>query len=87
MVPLAYFKLVKSEHFTLLLKNGIKVKLRTDSTDLQAFVNVWILEEYKESGFDVGDDGVVFDIGAHIGLFTLYCSQFCKKERSMRLSQ
>lgn len=78
IIPLVYYKLIKSKYFVLLLKNGLKVKMRTNSTDLQAFVNVWILEEYKEDGFEIGKNDVVIDIGAHIGLFTLYASQFCR---------
>lgn len=60
------------------MRNGIKVKLRVDSTDLMAFVNVWLVEEYKKHGFEIYNDDTVIDIGAHIGLFALYATQFCK---------
>lgn len=78
IIPLAYYKIIKSKYFVLSLKNGLKVKMRTNSTDLQAFVNVWILEEYKEEMFEIGKNDVLIDVGAHIGLFTLYASQFCR---------
>jgi FkbM family methyltransferase len=44
-----------------------------------ALIHVWLIEEYKKSGFQINQNDVVIDIGAHIGLFTLYASQFCTK--------
>jgi FkbM family methyltransferase len=44
-----------------------------------ALIHVWLIEEYKKSGFQINQNDVVLDIGAHIGLFTLYASQFCTK--------
>lgn len=73
-----YFRKIKSDYTILEMRNGIKVNLRTDSTDLMVFVNVWLVEEYKKQGFEIKDDDTIIDIGAHIGLFALYASQFCK---------
>jgi FkbM family methyltransferase len=78
IIPLVYYGLVKSQFVILKLKDGMKIKLRTDSTDLQAFVNVWIIQEYQKDGFEIQNDDVIIDIGGHIGLFSLYSSQFCK---------
>ncbi|NDF27798.1 MAG: methyltransferase FkbM, partial [Nitrosopumilaceae archaeon] len=69
-----YFRKIKSDYTVLEMRNGIKVKLRTDSTDLMAFVNVWLVEEYKKQGFEIKDKDTIIDIGAHIGLFALYAS-------------
>jgi len=44
-----------------------------------ALIHVWLIEEYKKSGFQINQNDVVLDVGAHIGLFTLYASQFCTK--------
>jgi len=76
--PLIYFKFLKREHVILETRNGIKLKIRVFSTDLIAFTHVWILQEYKKSGFEIKDADTILDIGAHIGLFALYASQFCK---------
>lgn len=73
-----YFHKIKSEYVILETRNGIKVKLRVDSTDLMAFTNVWLVEEYQNAGSRIKNDDIVIDIGAHIGLFALYASQFCK---------
>ncbi len=81
LLPLVYFGFFKKEFFYLKTKNGLKIKLRTDSTDIHAFVNVWLVEEYNEKKFEIYDDDTIIDIGGHIGLFTLYVSQFCKKGR------
>lgn len=74
VVFFVYFGIYKKEFFSLYLKNGLKIKLRTRSTDLQAFVNVWIIKEYRIKGFEILEDDVIIDIGGHIGLFALYAS-------------
>lgn len=79
LYPLVYYGLVKKEHIIFVMKNGMKIKLRTKSTDLMAFTHVWLIEEYSKPGFEIRDEDIIFDVGAHIGLFSLYASQFCKK--------
>ena len=76
-----YFNRVKNEYVILELRNGIKIKLRVNSTDFMAFTHVWLLQEYYRYGFEIKDNDVIIDIGAHIGLFTLFSSQFCKNGR------
>jgi len=78
IIPLVYWGLFKKEFFVLNLKNGQRLKLRTNSTDFYAFVNVWIVEEYRKDGFEIGKNDAVIDIGGHVGIFSVYASQFCK---------
>ena len=73
-----YFHKINSEYVVLETRKGIKIKLRVDSTDLMAFTNVWLVEEYQKTDSCIKYEDVVIDIGAHIGLFALYASQFCK---------
>lgn len=73
-----YFRRIKSEHVILEMRNGFKIKLRVNSTDLMAFTHVWLLKEYEKPGFEIKNDDTVIDIGGHIGLFALFSSQFCK---------
>jgi len=73
-----YLNQVKSDHAILNLRNGIKVKLRTNSTDLMAFTHVWLLKEYEKPGFEIKNNDIIIDIGGHIGLFSLFSSQYCK---------
>lgn len=77
IIPLAHYGLFKESSFILHLRNGNHLKLRTNSTDIQAFVNVWIIEEYNTKNFNIKDNDVIVDVGAHIGLFSIYVSQFC----------
>ena len=46
-----------------------------------ALTHVWLIEEYKRPDFEINPSDTVIDVGAHIGLFTLYASQFCNKGR------
>jgi len=79
IVIFVYFGIYNKEFYTLNLKNGLRIKLRTKSTDLQAFANVWILEEYKIDNFKISESDVIIDIGGHIGLFVLFASSMSKK--------
>lgn len=75
LYPFVYFKILRRDYVIFETYSGLKIKLRTRSTDLMALTNVWLVEEY--SNFRINDKDVIIDIGAHIGLFTLYASQYC----------
>ena len=76
--PLLYFSLIKKEYVWFITKSGIKIKIRSNSTDLDTFSLIWLLKEYNKHGFKIDKNDVVIDIGAHIGIFSIYASQFCK---------
>ena len=44
-----------------------------------ALTHVWLIEEYKSKNSEIKDNDIIIDVGGHIGLFSLYASQFCKK--------
>lgn len=75
--PLVYFGLIKKEHVNFFTKSGMKMKIRTNSTDLDTFCLIWLLKDYGRFNFVIKPDDVIIDIGAHIGTFSLYASQFC----------
>jgi len=77
--PLVYFKLTNKQYVIFETKTGLNIKIRVNSTDLMALTHVWMIQEYSNSGFDINDSDIVIDIGAHIGLFALFASQFCKQ--------
>ena len=77
--PLVYFNLIKKPHIIFETKSGLKLKIRTGTTDLMALTNVWLIQEYLDDEFNIENNDVVLDIGGHIGLFALFASQFCKK--------
>lgn len=73
-----YFKTIKEKNIILETKNNIKIKIRTNSTDIMQLGTVWLTEDYKMPGFSINKEDIVIDIGAHIGLFSLFASQYCK---------
>jgi len=79
MFPLVYFSLIKNEFVIFKTRNGINIKLRTDSTDLMAFTHVWLIQEYRNDNFIIKKNDIIIDIGAHIGLFSLLASTNCTK--------
>lgn len=81
IIPLVYYGLFRREFFILNLKEGQRLKLRANSTDFYAFVNVWIVKEYSKAGFEIGDHDNIVDVGSHVGIFSVYASRFCKNGR------
>ena len=78
LYPIVYFKLTKNKHVIFETKAGQKIKIRVNSTDLMALTHVWLIQEYQNDGFNIETNDIIIDVGAHIGLFALYASQFCK---------
>ena len=78
LYPLVYFKLTKKDHVIFETRSGLKIKIRVNSTDLMALTHVWMIQEYSDDDFPISNDDVIIDVGAHIGLFALFASQFCK---------
>jgi len=78
MYSIVYFKLTNKKFVIFKTKTNLKIKLRVRSTDLMALTHVWLIQEYYNNDFKINDNDIIIDIGAHIGLFSLYASQFCK---------
>jgi len=76
--PKVYYKLINDEYIIFETKTDLKIKIRTNSTDLMALTNVWMTNEYDIENFQIAENDTIIDIGAHIGLFSLLVSQFCK---------
>ena len=51
--PLVYFNLTKKPHVIFETKSGIKLKIRTRTTDLMALTNVWLIQEYLNDEFNL----------------------------------
>jgi len=73
-----YFKTIKKENIILETRNNIKIKIRTNSTDIMQVATIWLAEDYNIPEFDIKKNDIIIDIGSHIGLFCLYASQYCK---------
>ena len=73
--PKIYFNLVKEGYVIFKTKNDLEIKIRVNSTDLMALTNVWMIKEYENEKFCIKNNDIIFDIGAHIGLFSLLVSE------------
>jgi FkbM family methyltransferase len=79
--PFAYYNLIPTKFIIFKTKTNKTITIRKNSTDFMALTNVWLFEEYKKAGFGINQNDVIIDIGSHIGLFTLYASQYCTNGR------
>lgn len=80
MLPLVYFKIITIPIVEFEIKNGLKLKMRntSNSNDIQTFTEVWLENQYLPSDFKVKSNDNVIDIGAHVGMFSAFISQYCK---------
>ena len=77
LYPIVYLKLTKKPTVVFETKNGTKIMIRVDSTDLMALTHVWLIKEYAKHEIEINKTDTVIDVGAHIGLFSLLASQYC----------
>lgn len=77
--PLLYYNLIQKNFIIFKTRTNKTIKIRNHTTDLMALTNVWLIEEYNIPNFKIKSNDIIIDVGAHIGLFTLYASQFCSK--------
>jgi len=76
--PKVYWQLGDDKFAVFETTTDLKIKIRVKSTDLMALTNVWMINEYDVDSFKINQNDIVIDVGAHIGLFSLLVSQFCK---------
>jgi len=69
-------KLVRQDYITFHLRNGIDITARSGTFDRSAIREVFLFKTYNPKGFEINKNDIVVDIGAHIGTFSLYASQF-----------
>ena len=77
--PLIYLNIIKRDFVTFQTNSNLKMKIRVKSTDLMQLATIWLTREYEVPGFEIKEDDTIIDIGGHIGLFMLFCKQFCHK--------
>ena len=56
--PLVYFNLTKKSHVIFETKSGIKLKIRTKTTDLMALTNIWLIQEYLDDEFEIENNEI-----------------------------
>lgn len=76
-----YCGFIHSKTCVYILKNGVKFVLRAGTNDRVIFNQVWLTRSYAFPGFEIRTNDIVFDIGAHIGLFTVYAARCARLGR------
>lgn len=76
---LNYFKLVWSQYSILKLRNGIFLKIRSKTSDRKIFNEIWLRQFYTPKTFEIKENDIIFDLGAHIGFFSVFAAIFAKK--------
>ena len=79
LCPLIYLNIIKHGFVTFKTNSGLKMKIRVKSTDLMQLTTIWLTREYEAPGFEIKENDTIIDVGGHIGLFMLFCEQFCRK--------
>ena len=79
LYPLIYLNIIKRGFVTFKTNSDLKMKIRVKSTDLMQLTTIWLIREYEVPGFEIKENDTVIDVGGHIGLFMLFCEQFCRK--------
>jgi len=76
---LGFVKVIKNNYITYELKNNIKYKIRASSADNLVIWEVNLLRQYDRKGFEIKETDTIVDIGAHIGIFSVWAAKFAKK--------
>lgn len=61
------------------LRNGLKYIIRPGSADATILNEVWIKKLYTPKGFEIKENDIVIDVGAHIGIFSTFAAFYAKK--------
>jgi len=78
---LDYLKLAGKRRITYELRNGVSYAARTGTLDLGIVNEIWVHQHYVPKGFEIREGDVVVDMGAHIGIFSVFASRLAGKGR------
>lgn len=71
---------IKKKYVIYVLSNRkIEYKMRFGTTDIDTLHEIWIHNFYTPKGFEINENDLVIDVGAHIGVFSVFASQFARK--------
>ncbi len=63
------------------LRNGVNFKIRSKTNDRVIFNQIWLTKTYTPHGFEIKENDLIIDIGAHIGMFSILAGKFAPKGR------
>jgi FkbM family methyltransferase len=70
-----YLNTTSKKYVTYKLRNGIKLKVTARESDVVIIEGVWIHRFYNPRGFEIKEGDTVVDIGAHLGIFSVFASR------------
>lgn len=83
--PLAYLRdclgMIKGDSVVYKLRGGAKYKVRPGTCDRGIIKEVYLYRCYDPENLPIGENDVVFDIGAQIGIFSVYAATKAKNGR------
>lgn len=79
-----YFKILNDEYIYFKFRKGGNVKIRNiknkgDTSGLATIYEIFLMKNYSPKGLKIGQKDIVIDIGANIGVFSLYASMMTRK--------
>ncbi len=69
-----YLNLIGKPEILYKLRNEIVLKIRPKTNDRVIFNQIWLNRVYEPKGFEIKENDIVLDVGAHIGLFSILAS-------------
>ncbi|MBU2576886.1 MAG: FkbM family methyltransferase [Nanoarchaeota archaeon] len=76
---LDYFKFLKNKLIIHQLRNGAKYSVRTNSSDFGIINEIYIVKEYHRLLNYINPDSTIIDIGAQIGVFSVFAAKIANK--------
>jgi len=69
-----YFGIINQKYLQYTLNNNIRITVRSKTHDSGIIAGVMIHNEYTPKGFEIATGDIVVDVGAHIGVFSIFAS-------------
>lgn len=70
-----YLGFLKNKQLIYYLRNGVKYKVRGGTCDRGIIQEIWFWKIYTPPLFEIKPDDIVIDIGAQIGIFSIFASK------------
>jgi FkbM family methyltransferase len=78
---LDHFGILRNREVVYLLRNSIRFWARAGGSDAGVINEVWLRKRYTPVGDEIKEGDVVVDIGAHIGVFSIFAATCAKGVR------
>jgi len=71
---LTYLGFFKGKEIEYHFRSGVKLLVPVDPCSRYPLIDVWVDKNYTPSGFSINKKDIVVDVGAHIGIFSIYAA-------------